>query len=231
MALAGAGAVAIWNGISAEGRANFYEWHGREHIPERVGIPGFLSGRRYVAEYGGPEFFTLYETVTPDVLNGPDYHTRLNAPTDWTLNSTAHFRDVARALCRVDRSWGHGSGGLIGTWRFELPELNDASQDRLRVVTQDLAQLDGVAGAHLLITDRSASTVDNEERKRRGRDNQVPGWILLVEGWTDCTVFSELCAGITNRHFSSYGIDVDHGLYRLQSSLTKAEMRPPTATI
>ena len=47
--LAGEGAIAIWNGISDEGRADFYAWHLSEHMPERVGIPGFLRGRRYRA--------------------------------------------------------------------------------------------------------------------------------------------------------------------------------------
>ena len=47
MALLGQGAVAIWNDVAPEGLAEFYEWHHREHMPERVGIPGFRRGRRY----------------------------------------------------------------------------------------------------------------------------------------------------------------------------------------
>ena len=43
------GAVAIWHDITPEGRANFYAWHGSEHMPERLGIPGFVRGRRFVA--------------------------------------------------------------------------------------------------------------------------------------------------------------------------------------
>jgi len=54
MSLAGQGVVAIWNGIAPEGRAEFFEWHNREHMPERVGIPGFRRGRRYIAKYGAP---------------------------------------------------------------------------------------------------------------------------------------------------------------------------------
>ena len=47
MSLAGQAVVAIWNGIAEEGRTDFYEWHNREHMPERVGIPGFEAGRRW----------------------------------------------------------------------------------------------------------------------------------------------------------------------------------------
>ena len=91
MSLAGKGAVAIWNDITAEGRAEFYAWHGVEHMPERVGIPGFLRGRRYVAHAGEPEFFTLYETISPRTVTGPDYLARLNDPTPWTRATIPYF--------------------------------------------------------------------------------------------------------------------------------------------
>src|SRR5712675_2175888 len=84
MSLAGQGVVAIWNDITPEGRAEFFAWHNREHMPERVGIPGFRRGRRYIALAGAPEFFTLYETDSPEVLAGSDYLNRLNHPTPWT---------------------------------------------------------------------------------------------------------------------------------------------------
>ena len=45
MALSGEGAICIWNDITDEGRDEFYAWHLAEHMPERVGIPGFLRGR------------------------------------------------------------------------------------------------------------------------------------------------------------------------------------------
>ena len=54
MALRGKGALAIWNGIADGVDADFIEWHVKEHMPERVGLPGFLSGRRYTAIDGHP---------------------------------------------------------------------------------------------------------------------------------------------------------------------------------
>ncbi len=54
-------------------RDDFHEWHNREHMPERVGIPGFRRGRRYVAISGAPEFFNLYEADSPETLAGQDY--------------------------------------------------------------------------------------------------------------------------------------------------------------
>ena len=78
--LAGEAVVAIWNDIPADTREQFYDWHINEHMPERVGIPGFRRGRRYIAIDAAtrPEFFTLYELDTMQVAQGTDYANRLN---------------------------------------------------------------------------------------------------------------------------------------------------------
>ena len=55
MNLAGLGIVAIWHDIVLEAQPEFYEWHNREHMPERLGIPGFRRGRRYIAVRGTPQ--------------------------------------------------------------------------------------------------------------------------------------------------------------------------------
>ena len=91
-----------------EARDDFYEWHNREHMPERVGIPGFRRGRRYVAISGTPEFFNLYEADSPETLSGQDYQNRLNAPTPWTQRVVPSFRNVARSICRVAFTNGVG---------------------------------------------------------------------------------------------------------------------------
>ena len=79
--LCGQAVVAIWNDMTDAGRAEFYAWHVTEHMPERIGIPGFLRGRRYRAidPQTHPEFFTLYELETFSVTTGRDYLGRPNA--------------------------------------------------------------------------------------------------------------------------------------------------------
>ena len=68
--LAGKAFVAIWHDVVPEGKAEFSAWHTRQHMPERLGVTGFLRGRRYLAEHGTPEYFNLYETTTTAVLAG-----------------------------------------------------------------------------------------------------------------------------------------------------------------
>ena len=43
---------AIGHDLLPDAKNDFYEWHNREHIPERLGIPGFNRGRRYIAVRG-----------------------------------------------------------------------------------------------------------------------------------------------------------------------------------
>src|SRR5215470_12161060 len=160
MSLAGLGAVAIWHDIAAEGRQAFYAWHGREHMPERTGIPGFLRGRRYVAADGGsPEFFNLYETVSPRTASGAEYQKRLDNPSPWTQATVPHFRNVSRSLCAVAASFGEGQGGLVATLRYSVEDaMADQHRERLaNGILPALAAGEGIAGCHLLIADATAS--------------------------------------------------------------------------
>lgn len=221
--LAGSGAVAIWHDLAPESRAEFYAWHGTEHMPERVGIPGFIRGRRYVAVRADLEYFNLYETRSPQVLTGPDYRRRLNNPTPWTAATVKHFRRVARSLCRVAASFGAGQGGLVSTWRYDVPESEAAAH--VDTLAQDLlprlAAEQIIAGAHLLVADAEASAVDTAERAIRGEQNRIPRWVIVVESWGDEAPFSELCQTLlSDAVLASAGADgpAEFGLYRLQAS-------------
>ena len=120
MALAGRGVLAIWNGITADAEADFVAWHVREHIPERVAVPGFLRGRRYVAVAGAPKYFNFYETESPDTLASPAYLRRLDAPSDWTQRVVRHFRDTSRTVCSVAASLGTGDGAVTPEGLLEI---------------------------------------------------------------------------------------------------------------
>jgi hypothetical protein len=223
MSLAGSGAVAIWHDIAAEGRDAFYQWHGREHMPERVAIPGFLRGRRYVAidrTDGVAEFFNLYETASTAVLTGDGYLDRLNHPTPWTVETVRHFRNVARSLCEVAASAGEGQGGLIATFRYALRD-GCADTHRHRVVSQvvpQTAQLAGIAGCHLLVADEAASAIETAERKAREGRNAIPPWVVLVEGWGDGSRFGEWCERFAaGPAFAEAAAPPEVALYRLQN--------------
>ncbi len=182
--LAGEGAVAIWNGIAEDGRAEFYAWHLQEHMPERLGIAGFLRGRRFRAadKATHPEFFTLYETATFQVTQGIDYLNRLDAPTPWTKRATSRFLTTSRALGRVLASFGTGPGGAVLTMRFDVQD--DAAQAETMALAQLLLTVSSkpeITGAHLLRADQDASQSKTAESRDR-TDIEAPArWVILVE--------------------------------------------------
>lgn len=226
MSLAGEGALAIWHDIAPEGRDVFYAWHGEEHMPERVGIPGFLRGRRYAAIEGDLEFFNLYETLSPQVLTGTDYKSRVDNPTPWTRSAVTHFRNVARSICRVSATLGKGQGGLIATFRYDVPDEAAAEHEAAlgRRLLPELAGRPGIAGAHLLLADIGASSTANAEERARAERNRVPGCVVLVEGWGDEAPFLATCReALSDDVLAGAGArgTVAFGAYRLQVSRAK----------
>ena len=183
--LAGEGAVAIWNDIAETGRAEFYAWHLHEHMPERVGIPGFVRGRRYRAADSAtqPEFFTLYETTSFQVIQGSDYLSRLNEPSEWTRATTAHFQSTTRSLTRVVASHGVGSGGAMLTLRFDIADESvQALVPQIASALEAAARLPRISGAHLLAADAGVSGKSTAESKDR-KDILTPArWVVLLEG-------------------------------------------------
>ncbi|MEE8436577.1 MAG: hypothetical protein V3S64_17450 [bacterium] len=96
------GLMGMWADIDAEDVLRFQEWHNCEHIPERVSIPGFNTGRRYRGMKGAPTFFMVYETDDAAVLASAPYHERLNNPTPWTRESLALFRNADRNIFSLE---------------------------------------------------------------------------------------------------------------------------------
>ncbi|MFM8624821.1 MAG: hypothetical protein ACKOCZ_09985 [Betaproteobacteria bacterium] len=193
------GAVAIWHDIAPEGLAEFYAWHGEEHMPERVAIPGFQCGRRFIAKAADLQFFNLYETESPEVVSGAPYKARLDSPTPRTLSAVRHFRHVARSLCRVlvthkAPESGIGQAGLMATLRYNIDETQEAAHLGVfqQAIVPRLAASAGVCAVSLLVADRAASGYVNAEQRARGAANTVPPILLLLEGWADEASFANL---------------------------------------
>lgn len=183
-ALLGGGAVLVWNDVAATGREQFYQWHDKEHIPERLSIPGFRRGRRYIRPGHSPEWLTLYETDDLDVMVSPEYLRRLNSPTAGTLSTLRYFQNTSRAVCSVVHSFGSSSGGQMLALRLDVPadsaqamceKIRDQAFPRINALT-------GIVACHLYAADQTASHLNTAESSTR--DFDVPSWVLLVEATT-----------------------------------------------
>ncbi len=221
MSLLGTGAVAIWHDIAPEGREAFYDWHGNEHMPERLGIPGFRRGRRFVAIAADLEYFNLYEAETVDVLRGDGYRARLNNPTPWTVRTVKHFRSVARSICRVVASHSKAQGGQVATIRYDVADSQAKAHvsDMTRDLIPSLSAVAGIAGVHLLVADEEASGERTAEQKARGGTNAVPRYALIVEGWGDDARFMESVRVAVSAKTLGVPGSVNAGFYRHQLTL------------
>ena len=75
--LEGQGLPALWNGVDPARAAEYHLWHSREHVPERVAVPGMIRAFRSVDADGPlPSCPTLYDLQTIDVPIGAPYRTR-----------------------------------------------------------------------------------------------------------------------------------------------------------
>jgi hypothetical protein len=120
------GVLAIWNDRE-ESIAQLYEkWYVTEHLPERLGVPGFISARRYEAAGGSPRFFTSYDVESVDVLSSPEYLARLSSPSQLTREVMASFRNMVRTICLcTHRSDGAVLGGYAAAAYVEQPARVD----------------------------------------------------------------------------------------------------------
>ena len=198
MPLLGQGVLAIWHTITPEGEPEYWRWHDREHIPERVGVPGFLRGRRYRSLERSLDYLDLYEVEDAETLRSAPYLARLNDPTPWTRRMVPHFLNTLRIGYRVAASAGRGQGGVL---------LDDADGGDGRR---------GPAGRALRRRHRRAAGRDRRRLRstcwmrrprsrasrprRSGCGARVTGprcdpWCLLVEA-DDPAVLTELRAGL-----------------------------------
>ena len=219
MSLLGTAAVTIWHNVRPQVRADYFEWHNREHMPERVGIPGFLRGRRYAALDGDPEFCTLYEAESLAVLTGAEYTARLDHPTPWTRRVAADLHGNVRSLCRVALSLGAGQGGLMMNWRYDVTfGKEDAHRTLVEAQLRLLTQRPQIVGAHLCLGDSAASSVQTAEKKTRPIKALTPNWVVMVEGGGERMALEKACSELlpTAMLMDGGAIDLACGLYQLQ---------------
>jgi hypothetical protein len=212
MALLGRGALTNWHNVPDGGHDEFRAWHSHEHIPERVGVPGFLRGRRGRALHGGrPQYFILYETESIETLVSPGYLARLDDPTPWSRAVLQGVSLTIRTAARVEASFGRGVGGIVLAAR-----LAAAPKPALRDALAAATARRGVLGAHLLRADDGATAVPTREKAFRAQPDETAAWVALVEG-VDQAAVEAAWAGCG-------AAEADRATYALEMVLAKGEL-------
>lgn len=120
--------LALWNGIASEQvQAEYESWHTFEHVPERVGLPGFVEATRYHCVEQPLRYFTYYSLRSLGALDTPEYRNVFTQPTPWSARMRLVLRDFYRLPCEVGGVHGQGTASQLATvlWRSESPDLAD----------------------------------------------------------------------------------------------------------
>ena len=186
MALTGNAFLAMWHDIEPSQQTEYMEWHTREHMPERLSIPGFTVGKRLINhERDRYRYGTIYAGETLDVFRSPAYLERLNNPTEWSIRVQPVFRNFLRVACERLVSVGVGEGGAMATVRLDFADGSgaDALKARAPQLAEALLGLTGAACVHIGLAKSEVSGVKTRETELRpGMVEKEFDALVLVEG-------------------------------------------------
>jgi hypothetical protein len=224
MPLLGTAAMLLSFDVAPQATAEHDHWHTHEHLPERLSIPGFLRGTRWVALRGRPRYLVLYEVAGLETLTSPPYLERLNHPSPWTARIMPHYRDMRRGFCAVSGSFGLGQGYVAALLRFRPAEgAAPALRHWLtRELLPGLPERPGLGGAHLL--EGAATPAMTTEQRIRGADAGID-WALLISGYELAALADPAPLGFAPPQLEAHGAcDVEHALYRIDYTLNAREV-------
>lgn len=229
MPLRGKAAMILSFDVSQDAIREHDDWHTHEHLSERLAIPGFVRGSRWVALTGTPRYFVMYEVDALEVLSSPAYLERLNNPSPWTTKMMPNYRAMARGFCTVMHSVGAGFGYAGLLLRFK-PE--PAAEDSLRAwlqrdILSPIPTCSGLGSAHLLAGARSPEMT--KEQSIRGADAGVD-WTLFICGFNRDALEQLSRDQLSKKTLEQHGATgVMGGIYRLDYALTREELGEPGA--
>lgn len=219
------GVLVIWNDIDESAEADFLAWHVLEHMPERVGLPGFLRGQRYAVIQGNPKYFNFYEAVSAETFSSPKYRERLNDPTPWTREVVAHFRNTGRIICKRVATVGTGDGAFVETIRLGATGEAEFEKVMSGELLPAIIEQEGIVAAHLLQGMRETSAGASAEKALRSGSDRIADWVLLIEavdpgcllGADHMARVDDLCRG------NGAKPGWERGVYGLQFGLTQQD--------
>jgi hypothetical protein len=96
--------------VDPEHEAELNRWYDSEHIPQRLGIPGFIRARRLVRTAAPhtsgnlkktpdmPLYLALYEVTDASVFESEAYRRVVDNPTPWTIRMRDTFELRIRGI-------------------------------------------------------------------------------------------------------------------------------------
>lgn len=170
------GMLFVATDVDAAEELDFNRWYDREHVEERVRIPGFVSGARYSSVEGGRKYLGLYRTESLGAFTTDAYRAAFGQQTPWSVTNLDRMRNPMRRVCAVEGAVGFGSGAHI----VVLPLDGAVQAESAARLGETLAGQDGFVHSYLLTPDTTLSS----PLPRESTENRQLLPIFVVEAST-----------------------------------------------
>lgn len=185
----------VWADIPGEVDADFNDWYDREHMPSRVlHVPGFVSGRRFIATAAQPRYLAIYRTEDIDVFRSEPYLALQRAPDPNSRRFIPLFRNTIKGFCRITAERGEAEGSRIALLRLNLSGC-DLPALRRRATAELLPRMlscRDVVATRLAECDREVANTVIAQFTRKG-DRYVDG-LLIIEAVSEAGLRAALNA-------------------------------------
>ena len=219
MPLFGKGMLIVFSEVKARDERDFNEWYNREHIDERINLPGFHRARRYVAVRGSPKYLATYECDSVDDLATPGYLQLLANQTPWTQAVMAKFTQFRRLTLRTQVDLTHGVGGAVASVRF-IPDPRERKPLVAwlqETVLPHVIARPGLLGAFAAETDLEVTNAPLQEKSMDHPKAEEAEWVGMLEGADATSVGAAARAHFKLATLKPFGVTVAPtiGTYRL----------------
>lgn len=110
----------------------FADWYDTEHVPERLRIPGFLSGLRFVCVQGWPRFVAVYDLSSAQVLDDEGYRAVSGVNfSPWSKRILARVRGQWRAAGTQVHPGHAVTGRCVSMTLMRFRGVSDAREPEL----------------------------------------------------------------------------------------------------
>lgn len=150
----------VWSDIDPDHEPEFNRWYDKEHMEERVRIPGFSGARRYRAVSGSARrYLALYRAQSLDCFTSDEYRQAFTQQTRWSNLNFSRMSNTRRRVMSVALECGFGAGGHLAMVVLNRTESDSGiERSRIRNLLQDIAHSDGVLHGQYLVPDEALST-------------------------------------------------------------------------
>ena len=209
MPLLGKGMLLTLTDVSARDERDYNEWYNREHIDDRVNLPGFHRGRRYAAVRATPKYLAVYECDTVAILGTQNYLRTLDNQTPWSQRVMARFTHFSRLTLRIQVDQTHGVGAALATVRF-VPDPRRRKALVEWLSTEALPKLiarPGVLGAAAGENDLEMAHAPLQDKSMDHPRADESEWVVLIEGADVAAVGTAARSLFTQTRRKSFGIE------------------------